>query len=173
MAAQRRSGSGHGECRGVSDVSDFGPSAKLDWLEEFAERQDANAERTIATIPGLSLVVQAFLFSIGLGPNTSGAGRVAVAIVGIVSALVTYEVTSWQNERRTTYYETVHIHRARRGAEDIRYDALRKRYNPETQERGIKTVSFWLAMVGVFFLIDVFVFVAGVLELTGVKILSG
>jgi hypothetical protein len=151
----------------VAAAGDF-DSERLDWLEEFAERQEANAERTIATIPGLSLAVQAFLFSVGLGPNTSGAGRVSVAIVGLVSALVTYQATSRQNERRTTYYETVHTHRAERHAQEVRYDALRKRYNAQTADRRFRTVSYWLVMVGVFILLDVFVFVAGVLQLAGI-----
>jgi hypothetical protein len=159
----------------VADAGDFTASGELDWLEQYAERQQAEAERTIATIPALSLAVQAFLFSIGLGPNTSGAGRVAVAIVGLVSAVFTYLATARQEGRRGTYSRALHKHRAHRGAKSIGYETLRERYNPaQPSLRTRTTINIWLAMVGVFVLLDVFVFVAGVLELTGVTdILSG
>jgi len=157
----------------MSGSDDIAVSPQLDWFEEYADRHQADAERTIATIPGLSLAVQAFLFSIGLGPSTSGAGRIAVAIVGLVSAFVTYAVTRRQERRRVTYAQALHEHRLHRGAESVTYDALRERYGP-TRRTYVSTVSIWLGMVTVFVLLDIFVFVAGVLEVTGVTdILAG
>jgi hypothetical protein len=98
----------------------------LDWRESLAIQRREAREQTIWTIPGASLAAQAFLYTGGLGPETSALARLLLAIVGLVTAAATIQILLEQGYRMEVFRQFVHARRRARGAESIRRRDMRE-----------------------------------------------
>jgi hypothetical protein len=156
----------------VTSGGETDPSA-LDWRETLALERRRSTELSMWTIPGASLAAQAFLYTRGFDPATSGLARLLVAIVGLATAVATIQILREQAHRMDVFRQFVHAKRDERGVESIRRSALLdelERLGEEPRRRepsGLDATTTWLLVMAMFALVDLFTGVAAVLELLG------
>jgi hypothetical protein len=158
--------------------------ADLDWREKQAVDRRRAIETAMWTIPSASLAAQAFLFTRGLDPNTSGLARLLVAVVGAVTAIATIKILGEQSFRADVPRLYLHARRRERNVEGIRqadwaqeverlgdreadelrrYDAGWRRRLREPPGSG----TTWVLVMIVFLVVDLFTLVVAVSELAG------
>lgn len=169
--------------------------ADLDWREEQAVDRRRATETAMWTIPGASLAAQAFLYTRGLDPNTSGVARLLVAVVGAVTAIATIKILGEQWYRADVVRLYLHARRRERKVEGIRQSDLaaevKRLGDPEADDsdpvlvllagdlqrydtgwrrlfrKGPGSVTTWLLVMVVFLVVDLFTLVVAVFELAG------
>jgi hypothetical protein len=158
--------------------------ADFDWREEQAVGRTRATETAMWTIPGASLAAQAFLYTRGLDPNTSGVARLLVAVVGAVTAIATIKILGEQSYRIDVWRLYLHARRRERRVEGIRQRDMAARVSrlgdPEAAElqrydagwrrllrKGPNSGTMWLLVMIAFLVVDLFTLVVAVLELAG------
>lgn len=144
----------------------------LDWLEKYVDERSRGLEQTAWQLPGLSLTAQAFLFNTGLSPTASGAARLSVAVISVVIAVVTIVFLIQTDDSRRSYRLILHESRRRRHARSVSQPDLTRDVLNDTGERSAwrraPPVTVWLMVSIAFCAVDLFVLVAGLLQLAGV-----
>jgi len=136
------------------------------------------------TIPSASLAAQAFLFTRGLDPNTSGLARLLVAVVGAVTAIATIKILGEQSYRADVSRRYLHARRRERDVQGIRQRDLAEevkrlggneakelqRYDAGWRRRLRKppgSAATWLLVMIAFLVVDLFTLAVAVFELAG------
>jgi hypothetical protein len=158
--------------------------ADLDWREKQAVDRRRATETAMWTIPSASLAAQAFLYTRGLDPNTSGLARLLVAVVGAVTAVATIKILGEQSYRADVFRLYLHARRRDREVEGMRRRDLANEVerlgDPEAAElkhydagwrrllrEGPGAGTTWLVVMTVFLVVDLFTFIVAVFELAG------
>jgi len=166
-------------------MSEVPTDPDLDRREQQAVDRGRAIDTAMWTIPGASLAAQAFLFTRGLDPNTSGLARLLVAVVGAVTAIATIKILGEQSYRADVQRLYLHARRRERNVERIRqsdlaaevkrlggreavelqrYDAGWRRHLKEPRPGSITT---WLLVMIVFLVVDLFTLGVACFELAG------
>ena len=115
------------------------------------------------SLPGLTIAAQAFLFSTGLAPDTRPAGRIVIALVGLVTVVATATVM-WEQARRLQLLRLWLQDRVPSVTSDVLHREL-GRTRSTAQASAVKVA--WAFVLAFFFCADFVVGAAAVAELCG------
>jgi hypothetical protein len=141
----------------------------LGWKAQLVEDRRRASEAALWGVPGISLAAQAFLFNTGLARSTVASGRLIVGVVGFATAVGTALVVAGQGSRLAIMREWLSRQTSVRSARDLLSDDEKQQLPLVSlgDRMLVSPIIVWLAILGIFAIVDIVVIVAAAVTLVG------